>query len=38
MSRDVQAEIPLRLRWMFLNRAVDKVIEELKDGQGPSER
>ena len=28
--QDAQAEIPLRFRWMLLNRAVDKLIGELK--------
>ena len=35
--RDAQAEIPLRFRWMLLNRAVGKVIEELKAEQGDAE-
>ena len=35
--RDAQAKIPLRFRWMVVNRAVDKLIEKLKADQGNAE-
>ena len=28
--RDALAEIPFRFRWMLFNRAIDKLIEDLK--------
>ena len=37
MVRDAQVEIPLRFRWRLLNRAVDKLIEELKAEQDDAE-
>ena len=35
--RDAQAKIPLRFRWMVVNHAVDRLIEELKVQQGKAE-
>ena len=35
--RVVQAEIPLRFRWVLPNRSVGKLIEDLKAEQGDAE-
>ena len=37
IQEPAQAEIPLRFRWMLLNRAVDKLIAKLKAEQGVAE-